>query len=551
MADRFVELQDSVARRPPTSGFGATSNANGARGDTGIHASEELSEIQQASTLRDYLQIARRRRGIILAVTALTMLSAAFFSIRQEKRYEASAQVLVRSGFDSSQPPERALQTQADLAAASPEVAQRVRSALSLETAPKIKVTPKANSNMLIFSSTATNPQLAARVATVYGREFSDFQRELATADIERELRDVEAEISTLNPTRARDRALYASLLDKREELRTLDVLQTQRALLVRPATPGVQVQPKPLRDTLLGLALGLVLGVGLASLREALDTRVRSTDDVAAHLGVPLLARVPRPPRRLRREDRLVMISDPDSPGGEAFRILRANVDFARIETDARTLLVTSAVEGEGKSTTAANLAVALARAGQRVVLIDLDLRRPSLHRFFDLTAPGIAQLAIGGATLEEALAPIPLVWPGSHTQLSSDRNGARQVGGMLHVLPAGPIPGNVDDVLTNQVVAGVLENLRENADIVVIDSTPLVVGDAMALTAAVDAVLIVTRMDLVRRPTLRELRRILDTTPTRAIGFVATGVESGASYTGYAGYYVRSKPPLQEPVA
>lgn len=509
-----------------------------------------MSGIQQASTLRDYLQIWRRRRWIILAVVALTMLSAAFFSVRQEKLYQASAEVLVSPGLGSSQSPERALQTQADVATVSPEVARRVRNALNLERTPPIEVTPKTDSDILIFSSTESSPALAADVASAYATAFRDFQRELSTADILKELSDVEDEIQEILARRPLDQTRYASLLSKREDLRSLEALETSRAFVVRRASLGVQVQPKPVRNTLLGLALGLILGLGLAFLREALDTRVRTTHEVAARLGIPLLARVPRPPRRLRRTDRLVMINDPDGPGAEAFRILRANVDFARVQTEAKALLVTSAVEGEGKSTTAANLAVALARTGQRVVLVDLDLRRPFLHRFFDLDGPGVTQVAMGSATLEEALAPIPLVWPGGRTPRSGGGNGMRQVGGMLRVLPAGSVPGNVDDVLTTHGLAGILESLRKSADIVLVDSTPLVVGDAMALTAAVDAVLIVTRMDVVRRPMLRELHRILDAVPAETIGFVATGVESSASYSGYVGYYPRSKPRGRGPV-
>jgi Mrp family chromosome partitioning ATPase len=411
-------------------------------------------------------------------------------------------------------------------------------------------VTPKINADILIFSSTAANPRLAARVATEYARQFRDFQRELATADIRQALQNVEAEISTLGGGGRLDPTRYRSLLDKREELRTLEVLQTSRALLVRPAALGVQVQPKLKRNIFFGLVFGLILGLALAFLREALDTRVRSTDEVADRLGIPLLARLAKPPRPLRLHDRLVMISDPGSLDAEAFRILRANVDFTRVETGARTVMVTSAVDGEGKSTTAANLAVALARSGQRVALVDLDLRRPFVHRFFDLNGPGVAQVATGQATLEEALAPIPLVWPGG-TSWNGDGSGFQPAGGMLEVLPAGPMPANLDDVLANHVVAGVLEGLRKRADVVLVDSTPLVSGDAVALSAAVDALLVVVRMDLVRRPTLRELRRVLDTIPTRKIGFVAAGFDSGAGYSGHDTYDRRPAPPAQEPVA
>jgi polysaccharide biosynthesis transport protein len=517
-----------------------------------------LSGTQQASTLRDYLQIARRQRWIILAVVALTTFSAAFFSLRQEKLYEASAEVLLRSGFGSSQSPDRVLQTQADVAAASSEVARRVRTELKLDRSPPIDVTPKTESDILIFSSTASSPRLAARAATAYARAFRDFQRELVTADIREALRDVEAEIQQVLARATPDRTLYSSLLAKREELRTLEVLETSRALLVRPATLGVQVQPKPVRNTVLGLMLGLILGLGLAFLRDALDTRVRSTDEVEEHLGVPLLARLPGPPGGKGRYDRIVMITDPNGPGANEFRILRANVD-ARKE-GARALLVTSQLEGEGKSTTAANLAFALAKAGQRVTLVDLDLRQPDIQSrpFFDLPGPGVTQVAIGSATLKEALEEIDLVKQGTRASSIGDGNGMRQVAGMLQVLPAGSILGNVD-VLLNQI-AGVLKDLRESADTVLVDSTSLAIGDAMALTSVVDdqqrrvidAVLIVTRMDKVSRPMLRELRRNLDAiVPTKAIGFVATGVESRVSYATYANYYPDSKPRAQEPVA
>ena len=467
-----------------------------------------MSITQQPSTLRDYLLLARRRLLIILTVTVVAVLGAAFFSSRQAKLYESSATVLV-SGFSAAQSTDTVLQTQADIATASPVIAQRVRKALGLSTTPGIKVTPGINSDILYFTSTAGNPQLAARVATTYARQFGIFQRELAKAG----------------------------------------GAQRMRAFLVRPATSGVQIQPRTARNMVVGLLFGLIVGFGLAFLREALDTRVRSTEEIAERLGLPLLARLPKPPADLRRDNRLVMVSDPDGLDAEGFKILRANVDFARTQTSGTTLLVTSALEGEGKSTTVANLAVALARSGQRVVLVDLDLRRPFIHNFFNLKGPGVAQVATGSATLEEALAPIPLVWPGSRSWNGQGENGRQAIGGMLEVLPAGPMPARLDDVLAKNMLAGILDALRQRADVVLIDSTPLLAGDAMATSAAVDAILVVLRMNLVRRPVLRELRRVLDSIPTRKIGFVAAGVDSGANYPGYGAY--RRPTRGREPVA
>ena len=385
------------------------------------------------------------------------------------------------------------LQTQADLASTSPDVAERVRQALKLNTTPSITVTPGNNSDILEFTSKAASPQLSARIATSYARQFRNFQRQLANAG----------------------------------------ATQKAGAFLVRPAAFGTKVQPRTSRNLAVGLLFGLLLGCALAFLREALDTRVRSTDEVAERLGLTLLARLPRPSPDLRRDNRLVMVSDPDGLDAEGFKILRANVDFARTETGATTLLVTSALEGEGKSTTVANLAVALARAGQRVVLVDLDLRRPYIQ-LLQPQGTGVAQVATGSATLEEALAPIPLVWPGARS-LNGLQNGRQPAGGMLEVLPAGPMPARLDDVLAKNILGGILDALRQRADLVLIDATPLLAGDAMATSAAVDAILVVVRMSLVRRPVLRELRRVLDSVPYRKIGFVAAGVDSGAHYPGY----------------
>ena len=134
------------------------------------------------------------------------------------------------------------------------------------------------------------------------------------------------------------------------------------------------------------------MLGIGLAFLREALDTRVRSADEVGEKLGLPLLARVPEPPRKLRNSNRLVMQADPHGAQAEAFRTLRTNIEFVNLDVHARTIMITSAIQSEGKSTTAANLAIAFARMGKRVALVDLDLRRPFLDKFFDFgDRPGL----------------------------------------------------------------------------------------------------------------------------------------------------------------
>ena len=159
-----------------------------------------------------------------------------------------------------------------------------------------------------------------------------------------------------------------------------MQALLGSNALLVRAASGAVQTQPRPTRNGALAAMLGLLLGVGLVFLRDALNTRVRTAGEVQSRLDLPQLGRIPEPPRRLRSGKGIVMLTDPLSPAAEPFRILAANLDFVNLERNARTIMFTSATHGEGKSTTVANLAVALARGGRRVILADLDVRKPSL---------------------------------------------------------------------------------------------------------------------------------------------------------------------------
>jgi non-specific protein-tyrosine kinase len=331
-----------------------------------------------------------------------------------------------------------------------------------------------------------------------------------------------------------------------------METLQGSNATVVKRADGAVQIAPRPFRNGVLGLILGLFLGVGLAFLREALDTRVRSAEEVAERLELPLLARLPEPPRKLRVDNRLAMLAEPTGVQAEAFRMLRTNLEFSALGKDVKTVMVTSGVEQEGKSTTIANLAVAVARAGQHVVLVDLDLRRPFIDRFFDLDHDaGLTQVAIGHATLDEVLATVPLSTPESliaslgSGRASTTRNGNGHGGaGKLEVLASGPIPPDPGEFVGTERLSEILDDLRERADIVLVDAPPLFhVGDGLVLSGKVDGIIVVTRIDVVRRAMVNELKRLLHTMPALKLGFVLTGAEGEESYGtyGYAGNYYR----------
>ena len=316
---------------------------------------------------------------------------------------------------------------------------------------------------------------------------------------------------------------LYPGLTQQYNQLRTAEQLLTSTASVVRPGTDAIQVQPKPIRNGILGGLIGLLLGVGLVVVREGLNTRVRDPEEVESILGLPMIGRVPRPSRRHGANGGLAMLDSPDAPETESYRMIATNLGFVNLDRGARSIMVTSAADGEGKSTTVANLAIAMARAGSRVALIDFDLKRPSLDALFDLDAAqfgvGVTGVALGQISLDDALIRIPV----------SDVDPA----GSLDVLLTGQVPPDSAQFIASQRVTDLISRLSDRYDVVLIDAAPMVqASDAVALAGKVDAVIAVAGLSHVRRGTLEELRRILDSTPVATLGFVLTGVPMDDAY-------------------
>ena len=493
-----------------------------------------------AASLRDYLRVVRRRLPVLALVSVLVPAAAIAYSLHQPTLYEAHAQVLLSSQNLAAQltntqstginlQPDRIAATQASVARV-PTVAARALDAVprngytvdaflarsSVSTAP--------NTDLLTFGVIHHDPAVARLLVDAYALQYTRYRRELDTAAIENGLRSVRARVQALTGKGVPATSpLLSSLIERQATLTTMAALQTSNATVVETADRATQVQPKPTRNGILGILLGLVLGLGIAFLWDALDTRVRTAQEVAEHLGGPaLLARVPAGSRRSRGRKQLSMLDDPSGLQAEAFRMLRTNLEFARLGRNVISIVVTSAIEEEGKSTTAANLAVALARGGQRVALVDLDLRRPAQAALFDVESPGLTAVALGRASLYEAVVDV-------------DHGGA----GRLLLLPSGPIPPAPGEFVATEAVRDILADLRDGADTVIIDAPPaLRVGDAMTLSSRADAVLVVSRLGEVRRQMLADLARQLATVPTPVLGFVATGSVSGEVEYGYGAY-------------
>lgn len=507
--------------------------------------------------MRDYLHVVRRQGWVIALALVLVPAVAVLLSRREAPSYQASAQVLL-SGQDlanaltgvqtptGSAPDSTLVATQAQLAHV-PEVARRALAQLGLRSVTPeqfladCSVTSSATTDILGFTCRSRYPDDAKQMVNAYARQYTTYRRRLDTDALESARRQVAAKIHQLVRQKKERGSLYGTLIEREQELQTMEELQTANATVVELAAQAGRIGPRTMRNGILGLILGVALGLGLAFLREVLDTRVRSAAEIGERLGgLPLLARIPMPSRALRAKNKLVMLELPKGTHAEAFRMLRTNLGFANLDRQARAIMVTSAVELEGKSTTIANLAVAMARSGRRVILVDLDLRRPFLHRLFGLQGPGITEVALGRASLDEALAPVAIADTLKRRKRPLARSNGhapepRPIRGTLQVLPCGTVPPDPGEFIGTATLSEILDALRRRADIVLIDAPPaLHVGDAMTLSTKVDGILVISRMKVVRRPMLDELGRQLATTPTPVLGFVLTDAAAEDAY-GY----------------
>ena len=508
------------------------------------------AQFGHGSTFSDHVRVLRQRKWIVIGTTGVVTFLAVFLSLKQAPVYEASAAVLYGQqdpsqavvGYIPTPDPTIEGANQAVLAKSLP-VADRVAAMPEFKgqnpraLAGEVTVDPSTTSSVLTFVADSGNSTRAVDLVNGFAARYLDYRVASSTAAIRKSRARIERELNNLALGGRSGTKIYADLADRDQQLQIAQTLQASTASLVRTATGAGKVSPKPVRDGILGLVLGAMLGIAFAFLWNALDTRIRAAAEISERLGLPLLARIPEPPRRLRAQGKLVMLEEPESPQAEAFRMLRTNLEFANLERGARSIMVTSAVEEEGKSTTVANLAVALARTGRRVALVDLDLRRPALARFFGLNGhPGLTDIALGNADLDEALASVPFIPPSRNGRFSYD--GDVSLDGELHVLTSGPLPPDAGEFMESRFVTRLLLDLQSRVDFVLVDVPPLLhVGDAMALTAKVDASLLVARLNVLRKPMVAEVRRLLAASPAITLGFIVTA--SGGDQEYQYGYY------------
>lgn len=461
------------------------------------------------SALRQYLQVLKRQAWLVVLVPAVTLAAIVANVERQEAVYRASAKIVVgeRRGVLPSVFVDQAQMRTMSSLMESDIVADKVIERLRLNTSAekfkkKLEVGVLPDTSVLDISYDSTDKQLALDVVRELNRSFTE---------------EVDATLGVAGRG-PREAGSFEITLDEFDP----------------PHVLPDPVAPKYGTNVIFGAVAGIALGLLLAVTREALDSRIRARKDAEEWFGAPVVGMLPRemshrpPPgigsgggRRARGEDRRAA----------SLELLRARLQFTQTGISGPTILVAGAGPFVEKSTVAANVAAALARSGKRVVCVDADVRRPNLHRSFELPreAPGLVDVLEDDLPLEDAVLAVDLFQPGS--------NGAEPlVKGRLEVLLAGRPPSPITDALTPETVAQLSERLHQRADFVVFDSPPLPVADSYPLALHSDNVLVVARYGRTTKDQAEFARTTLEEIGVRNVGVVLT--DSAASPDGYAGY-------------
>jgi capsular exopolysaccharide synthesis family protein len=447
---------------------------------------------------RGLLQVLRRRWTAVLALTLAGVIGGLAYAWTAPVTYRATAGVFFSLVSGS---------TASDLVQGSTYAQNQVQSFAQLATTPEV-LQPVIDELGLPESLAQLAGQVSATVPT-------------STVIVEVTVTDGSAERSARLAN-----AVTASLSDVVERIAPEDEAgdPTVRTTIVAPAeAPARPASPNVPLVLAAGLVLGLFAGLALAWLREALDTRVRDAEVLAELTDLPVLGAVPAWPAG---NGRVVVATAPHSPAAESFRRLRTNLEFLRVADDrsdveargAHVLAVTSSLSGEGKSTVSANLATALAETGARVLLVDADLRRPTVADVLGVEGGvGLTTVLVGQADIDDVVQE----WGSAG----------------LRVLPSGAVPPNPAELLGSPVMRAVVADLRSRYDYVVLDTTPVLpVADASVLSGVVDGMVVVANARRVRRRQLTQGLGDLSQVSARVLGVVLNQVRRDEETYSYA---------------
>lgn len=423
--------------------------------------------------LNDYLRILRKRWLVIVVMTLVGLATAATATLLTTPRYTASTQVFV---FVPSSG------TVGELAQGGNFAQSQVRSYVEAVSTPRVlddvvrELNLEETATELASSVTAEAPLNTVNISIAVTRDSPVEAAEIANATT----------------------ASFRTVIDD------ITAGQVSVSVLREATVPDSPVSPNRSLNLALGLLVGLAVGVGLAILREVLDTRIHGQRDIEAITSAAVIGGVSFSPDAVKRP--LIVQDDPRSPRAEAFRVIRTNLQFLDIEPGARSFVVTSSIPAEGKSTTAANLAITIAESGARVLLVDADLRRPKVAEYLGLEgAVGLSDVLINRVSIHEVIQP----W---------GRN-------RMAVLPAGSIPPNPSELLGSRAMSDLLHTLEREFDVIIIDMPPLLpVTDAALVSKMVRGALVVAAAGRTDRAEFKAAVTSLENVGAKVSGVILT---------------------------
>lgn len=518
-----------------------------------------MSETRRYVTLRDYLRVLRRNWLLVALATAVLAGAGLAYSLRQDTVYETEASILFTeptqaldvlgtSVTPTQTPEERA--AEGAIAVTRPEVLARVRKRLDLGVPVdtlqgRVTALAEARTNFVVIQARAPSAPGAADLANEVAQQVQASEARAFRAELEQIARSQRRELERRregdedDPSGTDSLALEVAL-DRIAQVEALARVAEPVEIVSFAGPPASPAEPQTVRNSLLGGLLGLVLGVVVAFVRDALDRRLRSAREIEEHTGLPLIGTVGAKAlgntgfvvkggfiaRRRRRRSRFDL---------EAFRIMRANLGQLDEGRDLRSFAVTSGVRGEGKSTVAASLAYAFAVAGKRTLLLECDMRASSLAKRLSLEPePGLTEILTGRATLEQATRTVE----GDHSPRRGrrrSRRGRRAGAGedrmsSFDCVPAGGPTPRAPELLGSKRFEVLLEDLAAEYDVILIDSSPLLpVADALEVVPHVDAVLVCVRSARTTHDEARAARAALENVPDRPTALVVTGMRRG----------------------
>ncbi len=521
-----------------------------------------LEGLKQSMEIQRYMRILKDRKWVVILTTLVTLVVVALGSVSMTPTYSASTLVRVAAGFNSSDTyidlnyTERLIQTYVQLLKSRPfleEVIKRLSLQVRSEAlADAIKVESLTGTELIKISVDSASPQQAAAIANTLaallaeqgqqmysgqGKSAREILQEQVTA-LDKQLRQdrillASLSASTGNPipdqeTRRQDltakinaeEQTYAMILSQYDKARVDEAMRANSVSIAEPAiAPEAPSKPSIKLNVILGALVGLLGGIGLAFVLENLSPSIHSRDDLERTAGAPLLGCIPRFGTRARHRDKTLLLSNgsAQSPAAEAFRVLGANTSALLSKAHLKTILFSSADPKAGKSTVVANLAVAMAKAGRQVIVVDGDLRHPCMHQIFGADiAPGLSDLLLDPGRLDLAVQPTQIKY--------------------VRAIAAGSAQSGPTELLNGPAISKIMCELAKDADVVLWDSPPvLAASDAALLAPTADGVVLIVEHPQTRQESIQAACQQFVDVGANLLGIVVNRADQDGRYTYY----------------